>query len=285
MSHQGKESPAFLEKAVYAHLGAKSEDVVVGPGVGLDNGVFRTGKRSVMIATADPISAIPALGMETSAWLSVHLVASDFTASGVDPGQAIFTYNFPPEMTRAQKAEYVRSIGDACGELGVAILAGHTGTYPGGGFTVIGAGVMLAASEEGRYVTPAMASEGDAILMTKHAGIESALTLATSFPEFLGGKIGTKAVRKASSAVSLCTTVEDARAARRAGLGKGLVSSMHDATDGGVIGALEEMSVASGKSFAVDPLKIPVAEECRAICEAFGIDPLRTMGEGALLIT
>ncbi len=60
---------------------------------------------------------------------------------------------------------------------------------------------------------------------------------------------------------------------------------MHDATEGGVLGALEEMSAASGKSFVVEPCKIPVFPEAAKVCDAFGLDPLRTMGEGALLLT
>jgi hydrogenase expression/formation protein HypE len=285
MAHRGKEAPSFMARAVYGHLGAERGDVVVGPGVGLDNGAFKIGGGGVMIVTADPVSAIPALGMKKSAWLSVHLVASDFTASGVDPRHAVFAYNFPPGMTRAQREEYVRSVGDECRRLGVAIVAGHTGSYPGGGFTVIGAGVMLGEAPEGGFVTPAMASEGDLVLMTKHAGIEAALTLATAFPAYLEKKVGARLVRRAASTTSLCSTVRDARAARRAGLGGGGVTSMHDATEGGVLGALEEMSRASGKAFVVDPEKIPVSEESREICRAFGIDPLRTMGEGALLVT
>ena len=60
---------------------------------------------------------------------------------------------------------------------------------------------------------------------------------------------------------------------------------MHDATEGGVMGALQEMSSASRKRFVVRPGLIPVTPECKAVCGVFGLDPLRTMGEGALLIT
>lgn len=285
MAHAGKEAPGFMDRVVYRHLGAESGDVVVPPGIGLDNGVFRVGKGAVMIVTTDPVSAIPALGMKRSAWLSVHLVASDFTSSGVDPKEAVFTYNFPREMSRGDREEYTRSVGDECRRLGVTIVAGHTGSYPGGGYTVIGAGVMLGVAREGGFVTPAMASEGDVILMTKHAAIEAALTLSSSFPEYLAAKVGSRAARRAASTADLCSTVKDSGAARKAGLGEGGVSSMHDATEGGVIGALGEMSKASGKAFVVEPAKIPVSKESGAVCRAFGIDPLRTLGEGALLIT
>ena len=285
MPHRGKEGSGFMEGVVYASLGRRSGRVVVGPGRGLDNAVVAVGGRNVMLFTVDPVSAIPAFGMELSAWLSTHLIASDFTSSGVDPQFAAFAYNFPPSMASAQRKAYVRSVGGECSRLGIAIVAGHTGTYPGGGFTVIGSGAMFGTCPSDGYVTPSMAREGDAILMTKHAAIEATCTLARSFPMYLAKRLGRDLVDRAGKMTSLCTTVGDARAARGGGLGRDGVTSMHDATEGGVLGALDEMAFASGRGFRVDEARIPVSDEAKEVCGAFGIDPLRTMGEGALLVT
>lgn len=285
MAHRGKEGAEFMERVVYPSLGRASKRVKVGPGRGLDNGVVTAGGGRVMIVTVDPVSAIPSMGMKRSAWLSVHLIASDITASGVDPEFATFSYNFPPDMTTSDRTEYVRSLGSECDRLGVAIIAGNTGSYPGGGYTVIGSGTMIGFASEGGYVTPSMARAGDAVLMTKHAAIEATASLALSFPDFVEREAGTRIARRAKSMVNLCTAVADARAARKAGLGKTGVTSMHDATEGGVLGALDEMATAASKRFEVDVREIPVSREAAAICSAFGLDPLVTMGEGALLIT
>lgn len=274
-----------MEHAVYGHLGRPTRRLRVGPGRGLDNAVMEAGNGRVLIVTVDPISAVPAFGMELSAWLSVHLVASDFTASGIDPQFSVFSYNFPREMAEPERELYVASVGDECRRLGVAVAAGHTGSYPGSGYTVIGSGSMLGFASEGSYVTPSMAREGDAILVTKHAGIEATASLALSFPLFTAEKVGAAAAARAAGLARQCTTVEDARSARSAGLGSHGVTSMHDATEGGVLGALEEMACASGRGFKVDAEEIPVAPEAKAVCGAFRVDPLKTMGEGALLIT
>jgi hydrogenase expression/formation protein HypE len=257
----------------------------VAPGIGLDNGVVAMGGGRVMIATVDPISVIPAFGVKVSAWLSVHLIASDYTTSGNDPEYVTFTYNFPAEMSEAERRAYVRSIGEECDALGVAIAAGHTGSYPGSGFTVIGSGTMLGFAPEGGYVTPSMARDGDVVVMTKHAAIEGTISLATSFPKFVESRAGTIAVKAAAKQARLCSTVADARIAKSVGLGAGGVSSMHDATEGGILGALQEMASASRKRFVVRPSLVPVTPETKAVCGAFGLDPLRTMGEGSLLIT
>lgn len=270
---------------VYGSLGRPSREMVLGPGVGLDNGVVSVGGGRVMIVTVDPVSVIPAFGAKLSAWLSVHLIASDYTSSGCDPEFATFTYNFPPEMARSEREEYVRSVGSECDVLGVSIAGGHTGSYPGAGLTVIGSGTMFGFAKEGGYVDPSMAKDGDTILVTKHAAIEATLSLATAFPTFVEDRVGASVARRARSSARLCSTVADARAARTIGLGEGGVTSMHDATEGGILGALGEMASASKLRFAVSPDRIPVTPEARAVCEVFGLDPLRTMGEGALLIT
>ena len=257
----------------------------LGPGTGLDNGVVSIGRGRVMILTVDPVSAIPAFGMSMSAWLSVHLIASDYTTSGNDPEYAMFTYNFPSEMTMADREVYVRSIGIECGALGVTIAGGHTGSYPGSGLTVIGSGSMLGFASENAYVAPSMARAGDKIVMTKQAAIEATCSLATSFPDFVESRVGAVFTKRAREQVKLCSTVADARAARSVGIGARGISSMHDATEGGVLGALQEMAIASEMRFVVHPDRIPVAPESGAVCEAFGLDPLMTMGEGALLIT
>lgn len=257
----------------------------VGPGKGFDNSIISLGGGRVMVLTVDPVSAIPAFGMKLSAWLSVHLIASDYTTSGNNPEFATFAFNFPPAMSTSDREDYVRAIGRECRELQIAVAAGHTGSYPGGGFTVIGAGSMLGFSKDGGYVTPAMARVGDSILMTKHAGIEATASLALSFPKHVESLVGPRLANRARKMISLCTTVADARAARKIGLGGKGITSMHDATEGGVLGALDEMATACGKSYVIEIDKIPVSAEARDVCAAFGIDPIASMGEGALLIT
>jgi hydrogenase expression/formation protein HypE len=285
LSSHGKEATEFIERVVYRSLGRRSGDVKVGPGRGLDNGVIAMGEGRVMIVTVDPVSIVPAFGMELSAWLSVHLIASDLTASGVDPEYAAFSYNFPPAMTVPQKEVYVRAIGATCKDLGIAIVAGHTGTYPGGGYTVIGSGTLFASAKEGDYVTPSMAKAGDAVVVTKHAAIEAAGSLALSFPNYVKRRVGADLAGSARKLIGLCSTVQDARAAKKVGLGSSGVTSMHDATEGGILGALDEMAHASRMAFEVDANLVPVTREARAVCAAFGLDPLSTMGEGALLLT
>ncbi len=281
----GKAGREFLEGVVYRNLGVKRSEVIKGPGRGLDNAVIELGGNRVMVLTVNPVSIIPSLGMQLSAWLSVHLIASDYATSGLRPEYATFSFNFPPGLSDADREEYVRLTGEECRRLGITIAAGHTGSYPGAGFTVVGAGSMFGFGRRGGFVDPSMARPGDAILMTKQAGIEATASLALSFPRYVEGKVGRLRASRAKKLIRSCSTVTDALTAARIGLGRGGITSMHDATEGGVLGGLEEMAYASGTAFHADEGRINVSEEVGAVCEAFSLDPLGSLSEGTLLVT
>jgi len=280
----GKVPREFLESAVFANLGARRSSLIVKPGHGLDNAVVSLGGKKVLLVTSDPLSVIPAIGLKESAWLSVHLIASDLASSGVSPQFAMLDLNLPPEMELPAVGTYLKAIGDECRRLGVAIAGGHTGRYPGSGYTVVGGGMMFSVADKGSYVTPAMAKPDDAVVITKGAAIGATAVLSHCFPETVREKAGPSLLRKATSHLSDCSTVRDAQTAASVGLREN-VTSMHDATEGGVLGGLFELSSACGLPVIVDRKKIRVSEEAERVCGAFGLDPLTTLSEGTLIIT
>ncbi len=281
---QGKVPREFLESVVFSNLGAKRSSILVKPGHGLDNAVISLGGKKVLLVTSDPLSVIPSVGLRDSAWLSAHLLASDLTTSGVSPQFAVLDFNLPPEMRLPAVATYLRAVGDECRRLGVAIAGGHTGRYPGAGYTVVGGGTMFSVAERHEYVTPAMATPGDSVLVTKGAAIGATAVLAHAFPRTVETKAGKAVLDKARGMLRDCSTVRDALTAASIGL-HDKVTSMHDATEGGVLGGLGELSSACGLPVVVELERIQVSEEAVAVCGAFGLDPLTTTSEGTLLIT
>lgn len=281
----GKADENLLEKIVYRNLGAKRDSILVGPKRGFDNAVIRIGGSRVMIVTTDPVSIIPALGMKESAWLSVHLIASDYATSSQPPEFASFDFNLPRELLETEVEEYLSAVGAECKNLGISIVGGHTGTYPGAQFTVVGGGTIFGFCEQDEYIDPSMAQPGDAVLMTKGAAIETTATLANSFPSFVKEKLGAERASRARKYVYSCSTVKDALTAASIGIKEEGITSMHDATEGGVLGALHELSLSSKRAISVEPKLIHVSEEARMLCSAFEIDPLRSLSEGTLLLT
>jgi len=126
---------------------------------------------------------------------------------------------------------------------------------------------------------------GNEIVMTKGAAIEATAVLSLAFPKTTERLLGRKTADKASEYLRLCSTVRDALAASSVGIRGEGVTSMHDATEGGVLGGLYELARSSGHTLAVENERLHVSEESAAVCAAFGLDPLVTLSEGALLLT
>ena len=59
---------------------------------------------------------------------------------------------------------------------------------------------------------------------------------------------------------------------------------MHTPTEGGVLNGLLEISEASGNGFKIIENELLIHEETRRICGALGVDPLRLLSSGSLLI-
>jgi hydrogenase expression/formation protein HypE len=63
------------------------------------------------------------------------------------------------------------------------------------------------------------------------------------------------------------------------------VTAMHDPTEGGLVIALWELAQASGRRLWFDPSTVPIPTLAATVCGAFGLDPLRAIASGALLLT
>jgi len=149
----------------------------------------------------------------------------------------------------------------------------------------VGGATCLALGREDRYVTPTMARPGDAVVVTKGAAIEATALFAATFPGRLRSALGEAVVDAADALFERMTVVPEAVAAREFGLRADGVTSMHDATEGGVLGGVLEVAIASGTGIRIDLDAIPVRPEVRAVCEHVGIDPFVSISEGTLILT
>ena len=96
---------------------------------------------------------------------------------------------------------------------------------------------MFSVAGRDAYVTPAMAKPGDVVLITKGAAIGATAILARAFPGTTRSRAGAALTDKAKARLRDCSTVKDAKVAASLGL-HDAVTSMHDATEGGVLGGL-----------------------------------------------
>ena len=99
------------------------------------------------------------------------------------PQYGIFDLNLPPQISNSEFQRYWATFDTECKKLGISIVGGHTGRYQGCDYTIIGGGVLYAVGEIDKYLTSSMARNGDQIILTKGAAVETTAILTRVFPE------------------------------------------------------------------------------------------------------
>ncbi|AMQ19479.1 AIR synthase family protein [Thermococcus peptonophilus] len=268
----GKIPPEVLEK-LFNKLGASDPRVLLGPGKGIDFGAVDFGEK-VLVASTDPITG----AVEDIGFYAVHVNANDVAVAGARPKWFLLTILLPEGSNERLPERIMGEIDREAKKLGVAIIGGHTEVTPNLDRPIV-IGTMLGEVERGKLVRPDGAKPGDAIVMTKWAGLEGTSIIAREKGEELAGIFGKDFVEKAASLIDYISVVPEAILAAEFG-----VNAMHDPTEGGIANGLHEMADSAGLGFRVFPDKIPIRDETKAICKYYSLNPLALIGSGSLLI-
>ncbi len=271
----GKLEPDVLKQLVFSCLGAANSRVILGPSIGEDASVIDF-KDKVLVVHSDPITG----AVENIGWLAVNIVANDIATRGVKPLWMLIVLLLPNNMDTAKLKHITQQIDTAAKELGIAIVGGHSEVTPGIKRPIIVATAM-GETEKGKFVQSSGAKVGDHLIITKGTAIEGTAILSSELAESLQRKINSGTVENAQKFIKKVSVVKDALTAVKAGG----VHVMHDATEGGIAGGLQEIAWASDVSIQVHEEKIPIYRETEAICRALNIDPLKTIGSGSLIIS
>ncbi|WP_049983556.1 AIR synthase family protein [Halorubrum sp. BV1] len=266
----GKLDPAALAE-VLAATGADDPSVSTGPAYGEDAAAIDlAGAAETLVVAADPLS----LAADAVGELAVHVACNDVAASGADPRWLTHTL-FLPDDDPERRQTVTEQVDETAGELGVAIVGGHTEVLPALARPLCS---MTALGTTDRFVASGGAEPGDRLLLTKGVGIEATAILATDFREAcLDAGVSDATLDSAAEFLEEVSVVPDAAAVRD------LATAMHDPTEGGLLTALVEVARASETTIAVERDRVPIRPETRGCCGALGVDPLATFGSGALL--
>lgn len=275
----GKVSRAFFAERIAPHLGADREDVSLGPKAGVDFGVASVGQTALVAAT-DPISILPELGWERAGRFALGVVLSDVAVSGIPPTHLTISFTLPPEMEDDAFARVWQAIDAECRDLGVSVLTGHTARYAGCSFPWVGAATGLAVGDSADVIRPDGARPGDVLLVTRGPAVEVVGLLTTLFPDQIALPPETLSTAQARLDEVETGVVRDALTAAAAGD----VHAMHDATEGGLLGALHEMAESAGVGIALDTDAVPIRPGVEATCETLDMDPWRASSAGTLLV-
>lgn len=280
----GKIEHVFFENFIKDRCGKKRKEVETGPNFGVDVSVINISNSQTIALASDPLSLIPQLGLKESAWLSVHLTANDIATTGFSPLYGQFILNLPSHFSQQDFKIYWNYIHQFSSAIGLAITGGHTGFVEGQNSTIAGGATFLTIAPQNQLLTSSCAQPGDAILVTKSCAISSSAILALSFPETVKNKAGMENYQRACDSFYDISVLQDALTAVSEGNRKH-ITAMHDVTEGGVLGAIYELAIASDNGALIYDEKIPINETQSSVSNLFSLDPRYSIGAGSMVIT
>lgn len=269
----GKLPNSLLEKLIFNKIQKKRSEVIIRPGIGMDCAAVSFDKYACVLSS-DPITGTASeIGR-----LAVHINCNDIASCGVEPLGLMTTILCPPGTTEDELATIMDQLAEAAAEVNVDLLGGHTE------ITAAVTRFVISCTAIGRCLTDKLiitsqAKSGDALIMTKHAGLEGAAIIAHEKENELTGVVGKDAVDEAKLFMKHLSVVREGLSAARFG-----VNAMHDVTEGGIIGAVWEICEASGNGVELFTERIPVNMTTGRICEYYNIDPLKLISSGCMLI-
>lgn len=268
--------PFELLGSLLATLTPADDSVVVGPGPGRDAAVIDIGG-TLLVIKNDPVTFV---SQEAATYL-VNVNANDLACLGAEPRWMLVTAILPENgCTPAMVADLFEQLRVSCSGLGISLIGGHTEIAAGIPRPLL-AGTLLGTAGPNGLLYPGNAQRGDRLILARSAGIEGTALLALERATELTAAFGGEFVARAQGLLHDpgISVVPVARALLEAGV----VTALHDPTEGGVGAGVREIASASGLGAVMNRGLVPVLSETRAIADYFGIDPLGLLSSGALL--
>lgn len=271
---EGKLTNEMLKEIIIDRIKNSSKEILVGPEIGEDCSIIDFGE-DVCVLTTDPVTA----AADNMGHIGVHICCNDIASAGVKPLGVMVTILAPINSNLEEIRKVMTEVTSACKELKVDILGGHTEVTSSVNRMVLSI-TAIGKGKKDKVVKTGGAKIGDDIILTGYAGLEGTAILAKEHYSYLVEKLGVECVEAGIGMLKNISVVETGMIAAEFG-----VNSMHDATEGGVLGGIWEVVEASNKGVYLYNKDIPIKEETIKISKCLGINPYRLISSGCMVIT
>lgn len=279
----GKISESVLKRSVLRQIKNNRKEVIKGAGIGEDcaflsweySGMEEREGRSV-IATAIETVALP---VKNAAYLAIMAAANNLAASGAAPVAVSLSLTLPEGAEEPYLKELMRQAENCCRALDIQITGGHTEVS-----SVVCSPVVTAVAIGKAFEDFLGCSSEDSIndldvVISKWIGLEGTSIIAREKEAELLGRYPIRLISDAQEQDGYLSVASEAAIALKSG-----VYAMHDVRNGGVFGALWEISQKIGVGLSIDLKKIPVKQETIEICEFYHLNPYELLSGGALIM-
>lgn len=272
---KGKIAESVLKRSVLKYIHTQREEIIKGAGVGSDCAFLRC--RDIPSGTMAVTTQTVTLPIREAGRFAVYAAVNNLAAAGAEAVMIVLAITMPEEALEVQLKEIMKQTEDVCSELGIQIAGGHTEVTDQVKTPVVTVTALgRAALEEKKESND---PDDMDIVMTKWIGIEGTVILAKEKEDALLTRYPQPLITAAQGFEKYLPILPEAATARKSG-----VYAMHDVRNGGVFGALWELSRSMGVGLSVDLKKIPVKQETIEICEFFDLNPYELLSGGCLLV-
>ncbi|GAB6107902.1 AIR synthase family protein [Fusibacter bizertensis] len=270
----GKLKNETLKDLVISEIHMIRDDILIRPSIGEDCSAISFGDMACVLTT-DPITGSSShIGK-----LAVHVCLNDVATSGAETVGLMLTLLCPVGTEEDEIRNILKEANEAANIMGVEIVGGHTEITAAVNRTVVSATAIGKTSVE-KLIKTSGAKVGDYIYLTKQAGTEGTAIIASDKASDLAQVLNKQELITAQEMMKKISVVAEGRIGAQVG-----VHAMHDATEGGVLGAIYEMCEASGKGCKIHVDKINVNPITEKICEHFHINPLKLISSGTMVMS
>lgn len=272
--HSGKIPERILKRAVRKKITYRSGFLAGPPGPGRDSSVYCPAGGVPMAFCTNPVTG----AADTLGYRAFFRMANDICCAGAEPSGMMLDILLPEGSEEQQLRQIMDQIGSLAEEYQVDILGGHTEVMPAVTepvITVTGVGLC----REDVETSKTKPRPGMDLVMTKWAGASGMTDLIIKGKKELQKRFGKDFLERAESYGREINCLPEAAIAWESG-----AAALHNASAGGIFGALWELGEQCGAGLEVDLKKIPIRQETVEICEYFDENPYTTASEGVLLI-
>lgn len=296
----GKVPVNVLKRSVLRQIKGKRDEVLSGAGIGRDCAGLRLPQGEGLVTcvqeaavdvswgawrqSGEPYSDIAAAcgpdGSDPVLTLAelIQKCANNLAAGGGLPMAVAITLLLPEGVQEPYIKALMAQAEEKCGELSMQIVGGQTR------ITKAAALPMAVAAGYGRVLEKDLGMAGTAIpgqdvVVSKWIGLQGTAYLARKNRARLLGRYPAYLVEEAMGFGRYLSVLPEARLAVKAG-----VSVMHDASEGGIFGALWELAEGSGVGLTIDIHKLPLRQETVEVCECCNVNPYELLSGGCLIM-
>lgn len=269
----GKISESVLKRTIIKEIKYKRKDIKKGAAVGNDAMVMSVGGEDMAVATASYSGELLMAGRRCLAG-----ALNSLAAKGGEPMAVTVSVMLPQSEKESHLRNLMTELDRVAGQFGAQIGGGHTETCQCLNTSVVTINAIgrlngMYKDERGK-IAPGMD-----IVMIGEAALDGTSVLACENRENLSNRFTVSYIDSAVKLYEKIFTVNEAAVAIQHG-GK----AMHDASKGGIFGALWELGEYCRCGMNINLKAIPIRQETIEICEHFDLNPYFLSSLGGLLI-